>query len=47
MIEDHDVFKKGKQGPIQMPVKYQLMVFLNFIGYESTTDEELNQKHVI
>ncbi len=22
-----------------MPVKYQLMVFLNFIGHESTTDE--------
>ncbi len=39
MIEDHDVFKKGKRGPIQMPVKYQLMVFSNFIGHESTTDK--------
>ncbi len=38
MINDHDIFKKEKLGPNQTPVKYQLMVLLNFIGHESKTD---------
>ncbi len=40
MIKDHNIFKKGRQGPQQTPVEFQLMVLLNFIGHESQTDAQ-------
>ena len=36
LIAGYSGFKRGKRGPKQMPVKYQLMVCLHFIGHEST-----------
>ena len=32
IIKDSKVFKKGKRGPSQRPVKHQLMVFLHLLG---------------
>ncbi|KAL7461577.1 hypothetical protein ACHAXS_001997, partial [Conticribra weissflogii] len=40
MIKYHNIFKKGRQGPQQTPVEFQLMVLLSFIGHESQTDEQ-------
>lgn len=34
LIKDHEVFKRGRRGPKQMPPEYQLMVFLKYIGTE-------------
>ncbi|KAL9183012.1 hypothetical protein ACHAXT_004799 [Thalassiosira profunda] len=39
MIEGHDVFKRGKAGPSQLPVKHQLMVFLEFVGGEGKSND--------
>lgn len=37
-IEHNDVFKKGKRGPHQMPVKHQLMTLLQFLGKEGESN---------
>jgi hypothetical protein len=37
-IETHDVFKKGKRGRRQMPVKHQLMTLLHFFGCEGESN---------
>ena len=37
-IKTHDVFKKGKRGSRQMPVKYQLMTLLHFFGCEGESN---------
>ena len=39
IIKDSKVFKKGKRGPSQYPVKHQLMVFLHFLGQEGQNDQ--------
>ena len=39
IIKDSKVFKKGKRGPSQRPVKHQLMVFLHFLGQEGQNDQ--------
>jgi hypothetical protein len=35
-IKDHPVFQRGRRGPEQAPVEFQLMVFLNYIGTEGS-----------
>ena len=37
-IEGHDVFKRGKRGARQRPVKHQLMIFLHFVGKEGESN---------
>jgi hypothetical protein len=39
-IKGHDVFKPGKRGPKQMPVKYQLMTLLHFLGNEAESNSK-------
>ena len=39
IIESNDVFKKGKRGRSQMPVKHQLMVLLQFLGKEGESND--------
>ena len=34
IIKGDPVFKRGRRGPKQMPVKHQLMIFMHFIGQE-------------
>ena len=42
-IETNNVFDKGSRGPKQIPVKYQLMVLLQFLGREGETNEGQRQ----
>jgi hypothetical protein len=48
LIKDSKEFGQTSiRGPLQMPVKYQLMVFLHFVGHESTTDRNQREVFVI
>jgi hypothetical protein len=38
-IETSDVFKRGARGPVQAPVKHQLMLLLHFLGKEGESNE--------
>jgi len=38
LIKGDLVFKKGKRGPKQIPVKHQLMIFLHFMGKEGESN---------
>ena len=37
LLQDAPVFCRGAHGPKQMPVKYQIMIWLNFFGHEGMT----------
>ena len=37
-IETSDVFKRGARGPVQAPVKHQLMLLLHFLGKEGESN---------
>ena len=37
LLKDAPVFKAGKRGKKQMPVKYQIMIWLHFFGHEGMT----------
>ncbi len=39
LLEDAPVFTPGAHGPKQMPVKYQIMIWLHFFGHEGMTVE--------
>ncbi|EJK67066.1 hypothetical protein THAOC_11944 [Thalassiosira oceanica] len=45
MIEDHPVFKRGRRGRRQRPVKHQLMTLLHFLGKEGETN--LSQRNTL
>jgi hypothetical protein len=42
-IESNAVFDEGARGPKQIPVKYQLMVLLHFLGREGETNDGQRQ----
>ena len=42
-IEGHDIFKKGKRGARQRPVKHQLMILLQFLGKEGESNNSQRQ----
>ncbi len=42
-IESNAVFDEGARGPKQIPVKYQLMVLLHFLGREGETNDSQRQ----
>ena len=43
-IQGHEVFARGKRGPAQMPVIYQLMTLLHFLGgYSESCASQRNQ----
>eukprot|EP00804_Cyclotella_cryptica_P013933 CCRYP_002435-RA/>CCRYP_002435-RA protein AED:0.10 eAED:0.10 QI:0/0/0/1/0/0/2/0/314 len=44
LIEGDPIFQRGQQGPPQLPVKHQLMIFMHFIGREGETNA--NQRSV-
>ena len=39
LLQDAPVFTPGAHGPKQMPVKYQIMIWLHFFGHEGMTVE--------
>ena len=47
VIHKADVFHPGKNGPTQMPVKHQLMVYLHFVGHEGMTDRMQRQVFLV
>eukprot|EP00804_Cyclotella_cryptica_P020490 CCRYP_019801-RA/>CCRYP_019801-RA protein AED:0.17 eAED:0.24 QI:0/0/0/1/0/0/4/0/250 len=44
LIKGDRMFQRGQQGPSQLPVKHQLMIFMHFIGREGETNG--NQRSV-
>ena len=44
-IEDHPIFKRGKRGPAQRPVKHQLMTLLHFLGREG--ESNISQRNTV
>ena len=42
-IENNDVFVSGTRGPIQLPIKHQLMILLQFLGKEGETNDSQRQ----
>ena len=47
VIQRDDVFHPSNDGPTQMPVKHQLMVYLHFVGHEGMTDRMQRQVFLV
>ena len=37
LLQDAPIFSKGTRGPKQMPVKFQIMIWLHFFGHKGMT----------
>ena len=47
LISGAEVFRAKTHGPIQIPVKHQLMIYLHFIGHEAMTDRIQRQVFLV
>ena len=47
LISKADAFLPGKYGPVQLPIKHQLMLYLHFVGHKGIQDRTQRQVFLV